>query len=279
MNNERAPLPESLQIANALIPIVCIKAVPDGFSLEVSKYTPSPQLVPRDKWKERLDATNNAVQTNKFWTDFQLAYDFVREQANAFPTYDEENLASNVSILAEDESWNVTSLAIYNMETMRMFINTSFHSDAEIIESDWQYFLDTYDSYETSKHDFFTAYEFVNSHPMFWRLHGDLNNSNSLAWDTLNGFDVVHHTVFRGTQPGDIVHQFEGGPASCEPREWNIHGYPSHCVPRRISSLDTAITASAETYELAVIAFARKIYKFYSLETAHDWMHGCQGHV
>lgn len=278
MNNKRLPMPDSLKIPNSLIPIVDIAAADLHFELKINNYEPPTNLVPPRQWLRKLEATRDAIKKAPIWEDFEKAYDYVRNDAYAFPAYDDKNLLSDVSSLVKENRFQVTSLAIYNTSTMRMFINTALNADTDIIESDWFYFLDAYDNYESSPQDFFSSYEFVNAHPMFWRIHGDLNSNSSIAWDTLNGFDSAHHTVFRGRDAGDIVHQLEGGPASCEPRRYDSDVDYRFCTPKRVSSLDTDITASGDTYELAVVAFANKIYRSYSLESASDWVTGCSGH-
>lgn len=278
MKDKKLPLPGELKIPSSLLPMVKIVASMGKFRLEVRPYTPPSFLISSNAWEERRQVTIAAVEKSPEWSDFGAAYDYVREQANAFPEFSENNLLSSESPLRVNKHVQVTDFAVMDSSTSRMFINSSSHTDSEIIAYDWDYFLDAYERYVETPQDFYASYEMVNSHPMFWKLHGNITGASSVAWDTLVGFETIHHTVFQGRSAGDIVHQLEGGPATCEPNGWSDSGKIVSCIPRRISSLDTKLSVSAETYELVVIAFARKIFEHYSLETAGTWLHGCDSH-
>jgi hypothetical protein len=191
---------------------------------------------------------------NKFDT-FESAYDYVERELDGLPNFNARLIAE---IFPEYDA-SVSGMLV-KKETSRLFMSRGDRSIRDL-EREYKYFKKIAKAYLKNKKDFYSSYQFLAYHPVFWALQGDLPGSKILFWETNDGLDKMWHTVYRG-KDNKILHLLEHGPYMDNEEE--VEG-EKQSVPARIPSHDIRLDVVGKTYEEAIIKFAKRVNKFYKL--------------
>lgn len=235
----------------------------------MKKFPPLPakfetKLVYRDIIDIKLTEDNCfTFEGGDKYKTFNEAYDAVYElHPDALPGFDAEEI---VEALPKHYSGSFGTL-ISNKER-RMFFSYSSASRDSLwnMESEYKFFLkNCVKPYLKKPKNFYNAYQFVQSHPIFWKLYGDINRNGTLHWETNDGLQDAWHTVYRNKK-GKVFHMLEVGEPMDEEVEFNGEKI---ILPNRISAHDLELDAGGYTYEEAIVDLAKRIHKLYDVNGA-----------
>jgi hypothetical protein len=191
---------------------------------------------------------------NKFDT-FESAYDYIERELDALPSFNAKLIAGAFP----EYDGNMSGMLV-KKETRRLFISRGDRSLWDLARQ-YRYFKKVAKVYLKNKKDFYSSYQFLTYHPVFWALRGDLSRSKMLFWETDDGLDKMWHTVYKDAD-NKIFHLLEHGPYI--DNEEKVEG-KKQLVPARIPSHDIRLDVVGKTYEEAIIKLAKRVHKFYKL--------------
>lgn len=172
-----------------------------------------------------------------------IAYDFLREQG-----YEPELALTprHPNELGEDSTF------YGEPGTDRLLLTNYGNAEREeSLREDYAEFLVKDAAWRIDPDDFYASYDWLSSHPAFWSGHQ--YEDGSVHWETDFGLGHDAPSVFKDDD-GRVRVLLEVGPYMGEVRDEH--------------SIDTRLVTSADTYEQAIIALAKKVDEFYDIEGA-----------
>lgn len=270
MTQYQLPMPEVFGVSTLLRPLAWIRPVKLGsYIVDVDmNYAPT-DIIPRDAWVKRLDDIDRKVRARKLgntFASFAEAYNFVYTKLDSFPAFEARKVAKDPLL-----SWDPKTDALVGAKDLQFFLNYATNHSRDVLILDWDYFWQVDAEYQANPKSFYRSYEWVNNHPMFWKLEGDPKSSALLHWSTNNAFDVLWHSVFYDQHLKSVVHQIEGGPNVCQSITYKKGEVK--CLPSSMPTLDVDLTVQAGTYEEVIIAFAKVLNAQYPLVNMDSWLY------
>ncbi|MEB4799392.1 hypothetical protein [Acinetobacter soli] len=122
----------------------------------------------------------------------------------------------------------------------------------EHLQSALQTAFENEQAYLTNPTDFLTAYRFIDTHPAFWTVTGDLP---SWHWNTRGHCQNVYHGAYNDEDDGKLVIYLETG-SHLNKAEDGGKLYQEHYHDYRLD-------VWADTFEQAFIELAAMVYKFF----------------
>jgi hypothetical protein len=196
----------------------------------------------------------------KDYESFAKAYDAVYEVfPNSLPGFNAEEISTRFP-----ERYSGSFGTIVSEPENRMFFSYSQKSRDSLwnLDSEYGYFLKKIAKpYLKNPKSFYASYNFLQSHPLLWKLSGDPVKNGTLFWETNEGLADAWHTVYKDKK-GKVFHLFEIG----EPMEEELSIREEIItLPNRISSHDIELDSGGHTYEDAIINLAKRVNKLYEL--------------
>lgn len=124
------------------------------------------------------------------------------------------------------------------------FTDDDRHSS--LLES-YKDFLQVAAEYEADPTDFYNSYRFLDRHPSFWYVNGDLPTTH---WNQEDLFARLSLYIFKNEDTGGVVYNIEGGEHVAPEYKERYYNY--------------RLDVRESSFENAVIAFAANVRKFYN---------------
>lgn len=189
-----------------------------------------------------------------------LAYDYIINTLNAKPIFNIYELKPELVGIDLREGWDkhtyieAIPATKKNPAHTRMLFSYTNKDREEAIKQTYQDFLKLHQKWKNNQNDFTTAWQYVTNHPAFWHTLPNLPN----YWDTENGWEGHYLTVYKNHKTGKPVVEIEHGPYM------DTENLDETINPRMQHSHDHRLDTKAETFEEAVIKFAKKVNKYYT---------------
>lgn len=175
------------------------------------------------------------------------AYNYIREKLGKEAVFTRED----ISLHDPDENGESHFSARTYFEPMShqilMSYDPNFHQKMAL--DTYKEFLGLKQKYEENPEDFYTAYEFMSWHPLFWSYSE--NSKGYIFWD--------YEGCFRGENPLSVYRSEE----SNEIRYLIEPTYPDNHKHGSMRVLDVNLVVSSNSYESAVIKAAERLNRFY----------------
>lgn len=220
--------------------------------LWLSKTFPEPLPLTVLSWVEgKLHFSHNGAE----FTDYESAYEYANLLYETYELVLDPSLeghsgrfldgAHDVFFVEDEEDgerYTYMTLYSYSLETREHTLAKAF--------KEWM--TVTAPAYDSNPEDFYTAYKFLSEHPIFWLLED--GESAAYAWVTYGGLDGQRVEAYR-TESGDS-HVFA---VTIDGQHLRGDNYKTRTTLPNHS-------ASASSYEGAIIALAKVVRDIYTLD-------------
>lgn len=178
---------------------------------------------------------------------FDEAYTHVRQTLNATPIFNIDEIA--------DENLTKTLPFMLSSPEGRLYMSTSMKDIIEGTMSDYDTFLnETTPKYEKNPDKLLTAWDFLNTHPIFWSHDPDRPD----FWSTMNGLDTLEISIWPNMKQEPKI-LLETGPYESVEKNGTTYEHA-------IRTLDPDLTVETDTFENGVIQLAKKVHTLYNLD-------------
>lgn len=188
--------------------------------------------------------------------DVSLAYDYIINVLKANPVFDAFEL--NPDLVEGDEFYSGDRYTYFEKHVKskqnRVLFSYTVNDPKEAMKNAYKEFLQIHELWKENKNDWALAWQWVALHPALWHTYMTMPN----YWETGNGWENHWMSVFKTKKQNKI--SIEHGPfldVELQDETVTPHVQPSH---------DYRLDVTAESYEDAVIKFAKKLHKFYNIE-------------
>jgi hypothetical protein len=204
------------------------------------------------------ESTYGVESSKKKFNDFVSAYDYVSQELGGVADFDADKIMES-----NPTRYKGFMRTIIDNESNRLCLAYGNHYVIEDLEQSLSYFTKKIAKrYLKDPKDFYNSYTFLNYHPLFWSLFGDINKRGVLFWQTDEGLEKMWHSVYKRKKDGKTIHLLEHGENLEE--EVEFEGKILN-VPSRHPSHDPNLDVVSTNYEKAIIKLAKRVNKLYDL--------------